>query len=390
MAGMGLVDALNSYQQGVAWKQNQEAVAREQKQRELEDAANARGAAVIDAARRAHEASQPAPQQAPTTPGGMNDAETAGLQQPAPPGAAPTPFKPTPALLLKAYEARGTALAEAGDFKSFAMNEAKAAPLRQQIRTETIGRALQEYEADTDPVKLIKTVYDTAIFDGKTVKDAQYVRGGKGGQKGAPSGPDMIRVTLSDGSTKMVNPLKVKDAALAMLRDPATQAELAAFEFKERLKAAIDATSKKDIESHKGDVQKGLEDVKAGHAKDLAGIKAAADASEGEKDRKSAEKRAGMAAAATRYSADKGLEAAGVRQAGKAVKDDEIMDALTRRFGATAEGAFGKTRMADQGVADMATSVREILDANPGLDLTRAIDAAAKQHGVKVPKVGLD
>lgn len=392
MAGLGLTHALNQYQQGLAWKQDQEELARQKSIRDLEDAANARGAEVIAAAKRSHEASfaapTPRPQQAPTTPGGMNDAETAGLAQPAPQAAPQAPpFRPTPNLLLKAYEARGQAFADAGDFKNFAMNEAKTAPLRQQIRIDTVNRAIQEFDADSDPIKLVKTVYDTAVFDGKTVKDAEYIKGGEGA-KGAPSGPDVIRVTLSDGSTKMVNPLKVKDAALAMIRDPQAQQQLMEYEFKERLKAAVEAQKNIQVETEKARQKRETDAAKARLDLGLEGAKHGFKVQQIGMENASAEKRTAMSSGATVKAATLGKEGrveAATLSAGKErdanKKDaifDQLHDELTRAWGAkgpnySLDGKLTSDEMTSEGAQYARELVRD------GKTLTEALKMAGAE-----------
>ena len=190
MAGLNLVGALDQYQQGVQWKQGQDENARALKQRDAFDAANKAASDVIAQAKAQYD--QPAPSGEPAA----NEMDT-GVNL----SAAPKPaFKLGPDVLLKAYDVRGQKLAEAGQFEAFAQNEARVAPIRQQVRQQVIGKALQAYEVDQDPVKLAKTIYDDGIFDGKTIAKAELVKGGNSGVKGAPSGGDAVRFTLSDGS----------------------------------------------------------------------------------------------------------------------------------------------------------------------------------------------
>lgn len=289
MAGLNLVGALDQYQQGVQWKQGQDENARALKQRDAFDAANKAASDVIAQAKAQYD--QPAPSGEPAA----NEMDT-GVNL----SAAPKPaFKLGPDTLLKAYDVRGQKLAEAGQFEAFAQNEARVAPIRQQVRQQVIGKALQAYEADQDPVKLAKTVYDDGIFDGKTITNAELVKGGTSGVKGAPSGGDVVRFTLSDGSVKMIDPSKVPQAAMAMMRDPKTQQELMEFEYKERLKSAMALQKDTQIEGvkHKNKVEQiGLES--AGRAEIASG------------NRASQEKIASGHDAATRYSADQRVESA--------------------------------------------------------------------------------
>ena len=226
----------------------------------------------------------------------------------------------TPELMLKALDARGQKLAQAGHFDAFVANDAKAAGLRQQVRTQVLTKALQRYETDQDPAALAQTIYNDGIFDGKTITKSDLVKGGQGGLKGAPSGPDVIRFTLSDGSVKLVDPNKVPEQAMKMLQDPATQRELMMFEGKERLKAALEQKNQshkhgltmKEIEA-RGNLKLDEAAVRGETARDVAETRAVA--SEYSADRR---REATITASQIRASAASARSAVGPGGAGKA------------------------------------------------------------------------
>ena len=79
---------------------------------------------------------------------------------------------------------------------------------------------------------------------------------------------------------------------------------------------------------------------------------------------------------------------ADTKESGKAVSDKDIRDAVRMRFGGGPLGAFSGERSMNQMSDRLALDVRELLDANPGLDLTRAIAKAAELSGAKVTGAG--
>lgn len=260
MAGLGLSDAvgkgLNAYgaatrmkrdQQDQSWQDEQRGRLRTQQAEEdrlmkARNEANAAGAAVLAGFEREAGQGLGAPERYMNQ-GGTDSSmpNQAGLDAPV---QQPKPFQPKPDQLLKAYEARGQALARGGDFQGFTENFAKIAPLRAEMRNKTIDAALGAYKLDSDIGKLAKTVYST-IDDGKEIADVVKVKGvrqlGADGKVDPAAGaPATFTLKMSDG--QMSKPMTAEDmVALAerMRMDPGKVAE---YEFKHALtRAEIDA-----------------------------------------------------------------------------------------------------------------------------------------------------
>lgn len=376
MAGLGLTDAVMRYQQGVQWRQQQDQLQKQQERQALIDGANKAATDVLERSKAEW---------------ALNGAQGE--------------YRPNDMTMLEAAEARGMALAKGGDWEAFLQNEAAVQPHRIRVRSS----ALQAYEQDGDIEKLARTVYPT-VFDGKKIVGIERQQGAPGsdGQGAIPAMeaiPDKLKVKLSDGSEQVVEPSKIVAMVKQSLVDPRVAAEnevkLNFLRAQEAVKgeaerANIRERGRVDQETAgvKAQMQRGLEGLKFNNQRTLQAERQAFEATEGAANRKSAEQRTATSAAATRYAADKGLDSAKERNNPKdkpprEIKDDEIIKAVRERYGATSMGAFGGTKTTDETVDAMALSVREILDANPGLDLTRAIAEAAKVHKVKAPKAGL-
>ena len=242
---MTLSDAVDGYQQGVAWRDQQEQVQRQRKQQSVYDGAGKRANSVIEAER----------------------------QQFVGDGGDPAKFRPSDVAMLKASEQFGQHFAENGDWQSFRKNEVSVQPQRIRVRAQ----ALQQFSVDKDVKKLISTVYAT-IPDGNDVKDVQVLPGGApvnrgtpaqaakpapvsvqqglaqfdaettnplgaqppatpeaitpatpgDGRLGAPSGAPKVRVTLSNGETREVDPARMLRDIQVSLQDPvaASQKEI--------------------------------------------------------------------------------------------------------------------------------------------------------------------
>lgn len=178
MAGLGLMNAIQGYQQGVAWKQQQDQIARQQQQQAVLDEANMAAGNLI-----------------------KQDQQQHVLR-----GGDPASYRPPEDLMFKAAEARGGALAKAGLWDQFMQNEAQVAPMRLQAR----AKAVQQYEADRDPVKFIMAV-NNSMFNGKDVKgvekiDATPQAESADGLQGVEGTKGGVRVTFSDGTSQVIDP----------------------------------------------------------------------------------------------------------------------------------------------------------------------------------------
>lgn len=364
MAGLGLTNALQSYQQGVQWRQQQDVLAEQKAKKDKINAANQAGTSYIEEAKQAHEAEQAAALQEYT----KNKGSTEGFQA--------APFRPNDKVMFGAAARRGDALLNAGLFDEYAQNRAAIIPMQIQSRQA----AWQKFQMDGDHGALGAAMYDT-IPDGKHVKsydvlDSAGPDGKKAGKK--------IRFQLDDGTIKMFSPDEVEGMAKRAAMNPQ---ELAKVEFERDLIAAK-AREAKALEELKGDQDRKTKKLEIEGKVGLAAVNHDREDARAKANRESDERQNAARVSAARYGADKGLEAATVRSTAekdpKPPTDNEIRDAVVERFGtkemASLTGKRGMTQLAN----DLTLDVREILLANPKADLTRAIAAAAKLRGVTV------
>ncbi len=364
MAGLGLTNAVQSYQQGVQWRQQQDLIAEQKAKKEKINAANQAGTGYIEEAKQAHEAEQAAALQEYT----KSKGSTEGFQA--------TPFRPNDKVMFGAAARRGDALLNAGLFDEYAQNRAAIIPMQIQSRQA----AWQKFQTDGDHGALGAAMYDT-IPDGKHVKSYDVLEGA--GPDGKKAGKK-IRFQLDDGTIKMFSPEEVEGMAMRAAMNPQ---ELAKVEFERDLIAAK-AREAQALEKLKAAEERKTKKMEIDGKTGLAVLNHDREDVRSEADRKSAEKRTGMTVSAIRYSADQSREAAKDRSTAdkdpKPPSDNEIRDAVVERFGskdmASLTGKRGMTQLAN----DLTLDVREILLANPKADLTRAIAAAAKLRGVEV------
>lgn len=257
MAGLGLTNAVHSFQQGLAWRQQQDQMAEQKKREQAVREAGAAGFEVLNQAKAQHEASQAEALAAWERSKGTKD----GFQA--------QPFKPNEQLYLQAFDARGSALARAGTWEDWMKNEAMAMPLRERVRQKTFGDALAKFDTDGDPVALAKAVYPV-IYDGREITDVQVDKTGGLGFKGASglavAGKDIPQeryiFTLSDG-TKL-KPMTAEKLAERVKRAAMNPEEVRKYELQQRLiQARKDAEAEK--ERIKGDEDRKTEKEKHGY-----------------------------------------------------------------------------------------------------------------------------
>ena len=326
MAGLGLQNAVMAYQQGRAWRENQDQLELQKAKRDRINAANKAGSEVMTQAQAQHEAEQAAALEGWTKEKGTNE----GFQA--------KPFQMNEGVMLKALDSRGQTLAKGGDWDDWIANEAKAAPLREQVRTKTFDGAMKQFDLDGDAVKLAQAVYPT-IYDGKEiVRPIIDKTGGKGfkaasglANAGAAMPMERISFELSDGSK--TKPL-TKDQLVAKVKWASMNpAEVRQYEMQERLNAAKLALTKaeKDAEAEK---EIKVEGVKHKNKMGLSEFEQDRLDARSAADNASAEKRTNTTASATRYGADQSREAAKLRADGKPgddVKDGEqLLDTLAK------------------------------------------------------------
>lgn len=242
MAGYGFSQGVDSLQQGMAWKDQQD------KQNQVKEA-NSAFQTTLAERQKAHENAQAA--------------DLAGWMESGKPEAEfqAKPWQPADTDYLAATQARQAAFAKQGNFDGYMQSAAAVMPMISQIRQ----KALNEY--GNDEAELAKAVYPT-FMDNRDLKSADWVDGtspdGKKTEK-------QLRLVLNDGSTRMFKPGEVTQLVQRSTQSP--QAQLAEAQAQFKLKQSMfekEANAKLEGDKQAGRLK--LEDVKAGYAKALAGV----------------------------------------------------------------------------------------------------------------------
>lgn len=186
----------------------------------------------------------------------------------------PSQFKPGGADILGAYEAYANTYAQPGAFnpRKFAEAQVQMAPIRHRVRSEVI----QRYNSDKNVEAFVRDFYNT-VPDGDEVGKVEVLKGGPaGGQLGAPSGPDMVRVTTKKGRVWEQVPVdKLVESASKSLIDPVKWAEKELEVALAGAKAAAEAKGKSPYELAKVKAeQEGLLARDAAKAEGEKGLKA--------------------------------------------------------------------------------------------------------------------
>ena len=387
MAGLGLSDAVSGYQQGVAWKQDQEEIARKKGiQAKLDEANQAASKVVQDA-----EAED------------YSNQRKAWLDSGAPDGFQPKPFTPPDNLMFKVSQDRGTALMRAGLIDEAVKNEAMTQAQRLRVRQN----ALERFRIDRDHAKLASVIYDT-VPDGKSIVEAKTIEGAPAGDPGGslagmPMRPSKIALKLSDGTTHSTTPEEIEKIALR-LSDPKFSEHEAAANLV-RLKAEYEAEKAKDVEGYRADREAKNIDRRGAQERQTLGVKSEADMSlaqfnkTADAERTAGTNRTSLAVAATsagasRYSADKRVEAAkaGKKATGAAdkVKDFKaVHDEVTRVIGEKSNSMLGSGgRISGEDTLTISKAAKKAMDdydLEPAEAIKGAIDHFVKSKG-KAPK----
>lgn len=266
MAGLGLTNALQDFQQGVAWNDQQKQQAVVNKQLQTVQQANAAGAAAIQQAKDADAAQQ---QQAWTAANPGADPST--FQ--------PKPFQMTPDVLLTGMHARSDALAQSGDLDLWTRNEAATLPIRNQIRQQVIGKALADYDATGDGAALAKAAYPT-VHDGVNITNITTDPTGGMGMQGASAAAaagqpvkPVYNISLSNGQKQSLTGDQIAVMAHDAIMDPS---KLADIEFQSRIQAAKTAGEmavNKAKAAAEGDQARQTEGVKGQNALQVEGLR---------------------------------------------------------------------------------------------------------------------
>lgn len=363
--GLGLQSALRSYTQGVAWKQGQEQIARQQAQQQAMDEANKAATGVIE----------------------QSKAEWAlnGAQG---------EYRPNSQTLFRAAEAKGAALAKAGLWDQFLENEARVAPMRLRTRAD----ALQQYQVDGDVDKLARQVYPT-LFDGKTIAGSERIEGAEA-VAGLPARSSKLKLKLSDGTEHVLDPQQLV-AQIKLSLDPEALKREAMLNF-ERAKADAQAQKQIIIEREKGDQarqtegvrgQNKLKELEVNHAYglQLADVNNAASQQRTNTTASATLGSAKLGADARRYAADQGLAAAKVRSdkdgagggAGKRLSTKDRLAMVEDSFGELTKDGFGSKRVGSATTAKIVEGMEAYLRQFPDASESEAMNAAAAKLGFK-------
>jgi hypothetical protein len=363
MAGLGLMNALDAYQQGVSWKQGQDEIARAKHQRAALDEANAAATGVI----------------------------TASQQEWAVNGAQGQ-YKPNDSTMFKAAEARGQALAKHGLWDQYMQNEAQIAPMRLRARST----ALQRYQADGDVEALARSVYPT-IFDGKEIVGIERVEGAPGSENlGLAARSSTLKLKLSDGTETTTDPQRLVQLVKQSLIDPQTTLKNEIELNMARAKAEAEAAGRVTVERERGEQARKTEGVKAENAVQLQGVKFGQEKELAGLNNASREKVAAGNNSATLGAAHIGAsarkEAAQIGAASKAEsgpkKDqqfDQLHDELVRVYGETQMGALGGTKTATEGTQAMAAYAQALMKADPNMTVAQAIRKSSEEWKKRNP-----
>lgn len=233
MAGLGLSNAVDSYMQGRDWREKQDI-------RDRAKAADEAFSGALTQRQSAFDAEQTRL---------ADEAKAAGK------AFTPAVFTPGDADYLAAAQARQTKFAQQGDFEGYMKSAAALSPLVTNIRK----KALDEY--GDDPVALAKALYPT-YMDNRELKSADMLDAmsmdGKTQAK-------RLRLTLSDGSVKFVDPDQVKTQLQRSLMTPEMQlAEAKSLYETKRDAAKAEAEKAKEIAvaANKGELDKALEKLR--------------------------------------------------------------------------------------------------------------------------------
>ena len=380
MAGLGLVNALEQYQQGVSFRQDQEERAIQKQRRDNLMAADKAAADVIEGSKAEW---------------ALNGAHGT--------------YTPNDTTMFKAAEARGQALAKAGDWENFLKNEAAVQGQRMRVR----HGALQRYKRNGDIEALARDAYPS-VFDGKQIVSSEKIEGADA-VAGLPARPSRVKFKLSDGSDPSFTPLEIVAMIEESLIDPQKAAEQEIALNFARAKNDIETKGKITVEQAKGEEARRTEGVKGKNAVNLEGVRhtnavglegVKADYSLGlaKVNNEAAQQRAKTSAGATlgaaRIGADNRLAVAALDNAsrervaekagkgeGKRLNTTQRLRMVEDSFGELNQGGFGANRVGSATTAKIVQGMEAYLKQFPDASESEAMNAAAEKMGIKAPPV---
>lgn len=370
-----LADVAGAHQQGIEDRQRNADADRAQKAQAVYDGANQAAAAVVDKSKAQWAIS-----------GAQGD------------------YKPSDDTMLKSAEARGQHFASAGDWDGFFKNEGAVQGQRMRVRQG----AFERYNLDGDVQSLARAIGPT-VFSGKQISGTELVKGGpKDALKGAPSGPDKLRVTYDDGTSLLADPQEFVNKLKLSLTDPAKMAELDAklsfLSAQERIKtkgqievAGETGRQSRLTEGVKGDNQRSLADTKFVYDTQIKTLENTSRESVAAGNNAATLGAAGTAASASRYGADKRVEAAEVgaaatREKAAAVKKDDrvktakaTQDLVIKTWGEQS-GALGGGRIGNEDTLKISNYAQALMDADTNLSAGMAVQQSINEFAKRKPK----
>jgi hypothetical protein len=358
MQQLTLADAVGSYQQGVAWKQNQDKIAREAKSREALDGVNNEIAGAVKAAEQEHLAGQRRDWLAQ----GNAEAEFK-----------PQPFRMDDVMGFDLANRRSVGLMKAGLVKEAVENEAHVQAQRMRVRQS----ALEQYKATgkKDPIGLVKRFMDTmpngkSVVGGETIEGAPGVTDSPNIGSIAPIAPK-VKIKFSDGTDATMPLADIEDMALR-LSDPKF-AEREGLAWLEDIKQKLQGNREVRVAGAKAELE-------GNQARTTLAEKNKFDLTLADANNVAAQRRVDTTAGAT-------LGAARIRADGDAKKAadsnkrdqvfDQLHDELIRGYGAEQPGSMSGARIGDDFTAAGARYARDLVAS--GLSFNEALGKAAAE-----------
>ena len=415
MAGLGLMDAVRGYQQGVDWRNQQNEIARNNKIQADYDAVNKGAGDALTkleaddlTAQRQAWASSNTPASSAAT-GALPDMATAQIE-----AFAPKPFRPNDAQMFQIGQDRQSALIKAGLLDKAIAGEAHLQAQRLRVRQG----AIDKYRITGNAGELGKTIYNLTIPDGVQVTGmsqqdaiegapASDANGSIPGMPARAATPGAVTYQLSDGTT--TKPMSHDEivANATRLADPQYAAHEAAYNL-ERLKSQLATTRELAVERVKGGNSANVANITGGYGNERqklanAGSLAVADTQGqysvrvGQGNNKATLGAARLGADAsdysadsrlegTQYTADKHLESAKKTEGG--LKANVLSDMIIKHYGTTNPATLSGANTGNQSTARMLREAQQYMRDKPTATEGEAIEKAAEVLGLPKPKLG--
>jgi hypothetical protein len=344
--GLGLTNAVQSFQRGKEWRTQQDAAAKA-------EADKAKQQEISDGAKQVFQKSMTAPMI-------EVDAGNDGEGNPMPKAYAPDPKWDKKKARVNALTSVADYYAEKGDFKTYLATEAMAAPMRAEYRKSAIDTAMAQVQGDGDYIKFAQTIYPE-IYDGKKIAHAR-----------PNSKTGKITFNFDDKSTQEISPEDLMTFAQKM-RDPVAAAEYEAKERWETKQAKIKADAEERVAKTKSDLNISEENAKQNNRLGLASTEN--DFTLGQIGARTAGE---LAVVGARGKEDRKTAVERPDAAGKSLTAVQRSDMVIKAFGEPVNGFAGGNRIGNARTAAITEGMEAYLKQNPGASESEAMNAAAK------------